>query len=217
MINHPILWYVTGVLSVIIAYICWRRLLVILASRSDLRQAEALGPEPMSPSEQEARRHIEACQKRLLLQARLNPDWVEPLKDELPRLVQKIAKTFYPDATNALLAPGVGEFARAVELSANDIATFLQISPYGRLLDVSANTAQRTYDVLKSLANDRRFNQMLKWYKRVRPLVQIIKYKSLLMWTFFLGRNYAIRALHVTIVGIVGKRAIELYSGRLAK
>jgi hypothetical protein len=151
------------------------------------------------------------------MQAKLNPDWVEPLKDELPRLVQEIAMTFYPKATNPLLAPGVSEFARAVELSANDIATFLQISPYGRLLDVSANTAQHTIDTAKSLVNDKRFKQVLKWYKRARPLIQIIKYKSLLMWTFFLGRNYAIRALHVTIAGIVGKRAIELYSGKLAK
>ncbi|MHC4476287.1 MAG: hypothetical protein ACYTEL_11615 [Planctomycetota bacterium] len=213
MLSHPIFWYLAGVLSAIIAYIFWRRLHVILMSRSALREAEAVGPEPTGPSEQEAREYIDACQKRLLLQTKLNPDWVEPLKDELPRLVQEIARTFYPEATNPLLAPGVSEFARAIELSANDIATFFQISPYGRLLDVSANTAQWTYNAAKKLP----LKQMLKWYKRVRPVVQIIKYKSLLMWTFFLGRNYAVRALHVTIAGIVGKRAIELYSGKLAK
>jgi hypothetical protein len=160
---------------------------------------------------------VKACQKRLWLQRKLNPDWTKPLNAEVPRLVEEIAETFYPDSPNALLAPGISEFVRAVELAAKDIAAFLQTSRVGRLLDMSVETAQRTYNVTKRVRDDRRFKLMLKWYKRVRPIVQGIKYRSLVMWMFLLGRNSAVRATHVTIAGIAGKWAILLYSGKLAK
>lgn len=218
LINHPVGWYMAGILSAIVAYICWSLLRVYRVSRSTIREAEvSLGPEPTSPAEQQARSYVKACQKRLLLQTKLNPDWTKPLKDELPQLVQGIAKTFYPEESDPLLAPGISEFVRAVELASNDIATFLQTSRHGRLLDVSASTAQKTYNVTRRVIGDRRFRLMLRWYKRVRPIVQVIKYKSLVMWMFFLGRNSAVRALQVTIAGIVGKWAILLYSGKLAK
>ncbi len=215
MINHPIFWYVTGLLSALVAYILFRRFQVYLASRCQRRQEQSLESQPTSPLQQQARTHIELCQKRLLLQAKLNPDWIEPLKAELPLLVRDIAITFYPDASNPLLAPGISEFTRAVELAASDITTFLQATPHGRILDVSANTAQRTIDTARNLVTSKHYKQLLKWYKRARPLIQVVKYKSLIMWMFLLGRNSAVRALHLTIAGIVGRRAIELYSGNL--
>jgi hypothetical protein len=213
MINHPIFWYVAGVLSATIVYITSRRLGIILVSRSELPEAEAPGPEPMSPSEQEARRHMKACQKRLLSQRKINPNWVEPLRRELPRLVQEIARTFHPKATNPLLAPSVGEFMRAIDRTASNLATFFQ-SPYGRVLNVSAETARKCYDMIERL---RKYKQAVKWYKQLRPGLQILRYKSVLMWTLLLGRNVAVRSTHHRIAGIVGERAIELYGGKLVK
>jgi len=215
MIDYPICWFLTGILSAVVAYIIWLRVRVSLESRSTLQNVEDLPePELTDPLEHEAQEHIKACQKRLLMQAKLNPDWLQPLRDELPPLVQKIAKTFYPEAKNPLLEPGISEFVRATQLTAEDIATFLQTNLCGRVVDVSVNTAQRTYNAVKRL---KYLKQTVKWYKRVRPLVQILKYKSVFMWTSLLGRNVAVRTLHSRIATIVGKRAIELYSGRLAK
>jgi len=103
MINHPIFWYVTGLVSAIIAYIFFRRFQVFLAYSRNRHHEQSLASQPTSPLQQQARTYIELCQKRLLLQARLNPDWLEPLKAELPLLVRDIATTFYPDSANPLL------------------------------------------------------------------------------------------------------------------
>jgi len=215
MINHPVFWYLTGLLSALAAYIFFRRFQVLLASRRNRRQQQSLEAPPTTELQQQARTHVELCQKRLLLQPKLNPDWIQPLKEELPILVRNIATTFYPNEPNPLLAPGIGEFSRAVELTAGDIATFLQATPHGRILNVSASTAQRTIFTAQNLIKSKHYKQLLKWYKHARPLIQVIRYKSLIMWLFLLGRNSAVRALHLTIVGIVGRRAIELYSGNL--
>jgi hypothetical protein len=215
MISHPVFWFTAGLLSAVITYISFRRYRIFLAARRSRRQQQLLESQPASELPQQARTQVELCQKRLLLQPKLNPDWIEPLRAELPILVSDIAKTFHPDSPNPLLAPGIGEFSRAVELTAGDVATFLQATPHGRILNVSANTAQRTFDTAKNFVKSKHYRHLMKWYKRARPLIQVIRYKSLIMWLFLLGRNSAVRALHLTIVGIVGRRAIELYSGNL--
>lgn len=214
--SNPIIFYVLGILSTIIIYVSWCRLCVIIASRSTLCDAKELEDEPIDPLEQQANRHIKACKQRLLLQAKVNPDWVKPLKDELPQLVQEISTTFYPQEENSLLAPGVSEFIRAIELTANDIATFLQNNRCGRLLDISTNKAHKTVKVTKRVIGSNGFKQTSKWYKRIRPVIQTIKYKSPVMWTIVMGRNLAVRTLHVKITDIVGRRSIQLYSGSLA-
>ena len=217
-LNRPIIWYVIGVLSAIVTYLAWNWLRLIIANRS--LQA---GEDPLtlksttSPSEQQkqALKQIKACQKRLFLQRKVNPDWMEPLKTELPRLVEEIARTYYPKATNPVLAPGISEFARAIELFANDIASFLQDTKPGRLIDTSAHTVKRTYEVTKSIVKDKRLKETLKWYKHVRPIIQIAKINSPIMWVFLLTKNLAGRIGQVTIIGLAGKWSIELYSGSL--
>ncbi|GAH68479.1 unnamed protein product, partial [marine sediment metagenome] len=141
-LNRPIIWYVIGVLSAIVTYLAWNWVRLIIANRSLRSEEEPLTFKTTSPSEQQkqALKQIKACQKRLFLQRKVNPDWMEPLKTELPRLVEEIARTYYPKATNPVLAPGISEFARAIELFANDIASFLQDTKPGRLIDTSAHT-----------------------------------------------------------------------------
>jgi len=215
-LNHPVIWYVIGVLSAIVIYLAWNWLRFIIANRSLRSEEEPLTFKTTSPSEQQkqALKLIKACQKRLFLQPKVNPDWIEPLKIELPRLVEEIARTYYPKANNPLLAPGISEFARAIELFANDIASFLQDTVPGRLIDTSAHTVKRTYEVTKSIVKDKRLKETLKWYKRVRPIIQIAKINSPVMWVFLLTKNF-VRIGQVTVVGLAGKRAIELYSGNL--
>jgi hypothetical protein len=216
-LNHPVIWYVIGVLSAIIIYLAWNWLRLIIANRSLRSEEDLLTHKTTSPSEQQkqALRQIKTCQKRLFLQRKVNPDWIEPLKTELPRLVEEIARTYYPKADNPVLAPGISEFARAIELFANDIASFLQDTKPGRLIDTSAHTARRTYEVTKSIIKDSRFKETLKWYKHVRPVIQIAKISSPIMWVSLLTKNLAGRIGQVTIIGLAGKWSIELYSGNL--
>jgi len=215
-LNHPVIWYVIGVLSAIVIYLAWNWVRLIIANRSLRAGEDLLTSKTTSHLEQqkEALKHIKACQKRLFFQPKVNPDWIEPLKTELPRLVEEIARTYYPKAENPVLAPGISEFARAIELFANDIASFLQDTKPGRLIDTSAHTVKRTYEVTKGIVKDRRLKETLKWYKRVRPIIQIAKINSPVMWIFLLTKNF-VRIGQVTVVGLAGKRAIELYSGNL--
>lgn len=216
-LNHPIIWYVIGILSAIVAYLTWNWLRLIMANRSLRAGEDTRTFESTRPSEQQrqALKQIKACQKRLFLQPKVNPDWMEPLKTELPRLVEEIARTYYPKATNPVLAPGISEFARAIELFANDIASFLQDTRPGRLIDTSAHTVKRTYEVTKSIVKDKRLKETLKWYKHVRPIIQIAKINSPVMWVSLLTKNLAGRIGQVTIIGLAGKWSIELYSGNL--
>lgn len=216
-LNHPIIWYVIGILSAIVAYLTWNWLRLIMANRSLRAGEDTRTFESTRPSEQQrqALKQIKACQKRLFLQRKVNPDWMEPLKTELPRLVEEIARTYYPKATNPVLAPGISEFARAIELFANDIASFLQDTRPGRLIDTSAHTVKRTYEVTKSIVKDKRLKETLKWYKHVRPIIQIAKINSPVMWVSLLTKNLAGRIGQVTIIGLAGKWSIELYSGNL--
>jgi len=215
-LNHPIIWYVIGILSAIVIYLAWNWVRLIIANRSLRAGEDPLTFKTTSPSEQQkqALKHIKACQKRLFFQPKVNPDWIEPLKTELPRLVEEIARTYYPKAENPVLAPGISEFARAIELFANDIASFLQDTKPGRLIDTSAHMVKRTYEVTKGIVKDKRLKETLKWYKRVRPIIQIAKINSPVMWVFLLTKNF-VRIGQVTVVGLAGKRAIELYSGNL--
>ena len=216
-LNHPVIWYVIGVLSAIVIYLAWNWLRLIIVNRSLRSGEDPVTFDTTSPSEQQkqALRQIKACQKRLFLQPKVNPDWIEPLKTELPQLVEEIAKTYYPRAKNPVLAPGISEFARAIELFADDIASFLQETIPGRLIDTSAHTVQRTYEVTKGIVKDKRLKETLKWYKRVHPIIQVVKINSPIMWVSLLTKNVVGRIGQVTIIGLAGKRSIELYSGNL--
>jgi len=216
-LNYPIIWYVIGILSAIAVYLTWNWVRLIIANRSLRAGEDTVTFKTTSPSEQQrqALKQIKACQKRLFLQAKVNPDWIEPLKTELPRLIEEIATTYYPKAENPVLAPGISEFARAIELFANDIASFLQETIPGRLIDTSAHTVRRTYEVTKNIVRDKRLKETLKWYKRVRPIIQVVRINSPIMWVSLFTKNLVGRIGQVTIIGLAGKWSIELYSGNL--
>jgi len=217
VINRPVLWYAIGVLSTALLYIILKTVRVFWASYSIVKKTdEGLIKSGMSePSDQQSLDYIKDCKARLLVQTKINPDWVAPLLSEIPKLVQDIARTYYPNSKNPISAPDLSEFSYAMKLVSSDIADFLQSKP-GRILNVSASTAHRTYRVARHLADDKRLKLINRWYKRLRPIVQALRYKSPIMWTVLIGRNVAVRTLHRTIVNSIGMRAIQLYSGRLA-
>jgi len=217
VINSPVLWYAIGVLSTVLFYIIWKTIRILLASYSVVKDTkEELKESEMSePSDQRSMGYIKDCKKRVLLQTKINPDWATALRSEIPNLVQDIAKTYYPDSKNPISAPDLSEFIYAIKLLASDIVDFLQ-SRSGRILNVSASTAHRTYRVAKHIARKKWLKLINRGYKRLRPIVQILRYKSPIMWTLVISRNVAVRTLQRKIVNTVGKRAIQLYSGRLA-
>lgn len=216
VINSPVLWYAIGVLSTVLFYIIWKTIRILLASYSVVKDTnEELKESEMSePSDQRSMSYIKDCKKRVLLQTKINPDWATALRSEIPKLVEDIAKTYYPDSKNPISAPDLSEFIYAIKLLASDIVDFLQ-SRSGRILDVSASTAHRTYRVAKHIASKKWLKLINRGYKRLRPIVQILRYKSPIMWTLLISRNVAVRTLQRKIVNTVGKRAIQLYSGRL--
>ena len=54
-------------------------------------------------------------------------------------------------------------------------------------------------------------------YDKVRPVVQVLRYKSPLTWASIAVSNAAARTLQPAVVNIVGHRAIQLYSGELRR
>lgn len=217
MINNHVLWFAIGVLSTVSFYIIWKTIRIFLASHSIAKDTnKELEESKMSePLDQQSLAYITDCKKSLILQVKINPDWVAPLLSEIPKLVQDIARTYYPNSKNPISAPDLSEFGYAIKLVSSDIADFLQSKP-GRILNVSASTAHRTYRVARRLASDKWLKLINKGYKRLRPIVQMLRYKSPIMWTIVIGRNVAVRTLHGKIVNTIGMRAIQLYSGRLA-
>jgi len=216
VINSPVLWFAIGVLTSVLFYIILKTIRVFWASYSVVKDTnEELKESEMSGSlDQQSLDYITDCKARLLLQTKINPDWVAPLLSEIPKLVQDIARTYYPNSKDPISAPDLSEFSYAIKLVSSDIADFLQSKP-GRILNVSASTAHRTYRVARHLAGDKRLKLINRWYKRLRPIVQTLRYNSPIMWTVLIGRNVAVRTLHRTIINTIGMRAIQLYSGRL--
>jgi hypothetical protein len=158
---------------------------------------------------------ITNSQNSLRMTKQLNPDWLSPLLKEIPILVESIAKLYYPENPDPIKAPKIGEFTRAVELAATDIANFLQNRRIGRLVDFSAGRAFRGYERGKKMADNPFLRICSPIYKRVRPVVQALRYNSPLTWVGLATSNAAARVLQPAIIGIIGKRATQLYSGAL--
>lgn len=158
---------------------------------------------------------VRRSKNRLRWQKNPNPEWLPPLVDEIPVLVREIAAVYYPQHENPLLAPGLGQFSRAVHLAAQDVADFLQTRSIGRLMDVSANTALKTWEVSHRIAKHEAVQEAGKWFKRVLPVWQVVRYKSPLMWATMAASNLAARTLQPAIIDIVARRAMDLYGGRL--
>ena len=164
----------------------------------------------------EAQRCVQECKGRLRWNPEMNPEWITPLVGEVPRLVREIASVYHPAEVKPLLAPGLSHFTRAVHLAAMDVADFLQTRTIGRLVDVSANTALQAISKGKKVVESEHFKYATKWYKRLLPVIQVVRYKSPVMWAGLAVSNVAVRALQPAVIDIIARRAIELYSGRLA-
>ena len=221
-LNHPIIWFLLGSASIIVILVMWKWVLFIIENRLinlDDEKPDVIETQSLTEIEKDekAKDIIKGCQKRLWLQKKVNPDWVEPLKVELPLLVEEIAKVYYPQHEHPILAPGIGEFSRAIEMAACDIASFLQETIPGRMINVSAHTVVKGREKIKRIFESKYFKETRKWYKRTRPLIQIIKYKSPYMWAAIMFKNSVMRGSQVTIVGVVGRRSIDLYSGKMKR
>ncbi len=164
-----------------------------------------------------ARKAVEDCKNRLRWQKNLNPEWLAPLVNEVPQLVKDIAAIYHPGKENALLAPGLSQFSRAVHLASMDVADFLQTRSIGRLVDVSASTALKTWEVTHKLAKHDAVQQANRWYSRLLPVWQVLRFKSPVMWASMAVSNVAARTLQPAVIDIIAKRALDLYSGRLAR
>jgi hypothetical protein len=171
----------------------------------------------------EAHSRVKACKKRLRWQMTPNPYWMAPLVDEIPKLVREIAAIYYPDAMDPLRAPGLSHFMRALHLAAMDIADFLQTCRVGRLVDVSAETVWKGWEVGHRLATHEGVKRVHTWYKTfrpwyswARPVWQAVRFNSPWMWMSLAASNITIRTLQPAVIDIVARRAIELYSGQLA-
>ncbi len=163
----------------------------------------------------EAKKAIERCKRRMRWTRNPNPQWIAPLVDQVPLLVREIAAIYHPGHQEALLAPGLSQFTRAIHLAAMDLADFLQTRAVGRLVDVSASTALRTWEMTHKIARHETVQSMNRVYKWMLPVWQVVRYKSPVVWAGMAVSNIAARTLQPAVVDIIAKRAIDLYSGRL--
>jgi hypothetical protein len=175
------------------------------------------------PRDCEAHTRVEACKQRLRWQPTLNPNWLTPLIDETPALIREIAAIYYPDADDPVQAPGLSHFMRAIHLTAADIADFLQTHRLGRLVDVSTHTLWKSWQMSRKIVKHERIRTLHKWYRQVQPwyrktlpMWQVLRYRSPWMWMSVTASNVVIRTVQPIIIDIIARRAIELYSGRLA-
>lgn len=212
-----ILTFLAGVLIGAASIVIWK----LLRFAADLRAARHALASFVYPecglADEKAHAAVEACKNRLRWQKNLNPEWLPPLVDEVPKLVREIAAIYHPGKQEALLAPGLSQFSRAVHLAAMDVADFLQTRSIGRLVDVSASTALKTWEMTHKIANHEKLQTANKWYKRLLPYWQVLRFKSPIMWAGMAVSNVAARTLQPAVIDIIAKRAIDLYSGRLGK
>jgi hypothetical protein len=208
--------FMAGFLSGLATWIIYRAL-SLLADVHAARESTAhyLSITNRGEVDQAALDAVKRCKNKLRWQRNPNPEWLPPLIEAIPDLVREIAAIYHPSSPRPLLSPGLSQFSMAVHLTALDIATFLQTRSIGRLIDVSANTALRTWEISHKVVQHEAFQTAGKWYRRALPLWQAIRYKSPIMWASMAASNIATRTLQPAIIDIVARRAIDLYSGRL--
>ena len=212
-----IMVFLAGVLVGAATIVIWKG----LRFAADLRAARHAVSSYVFPdcgvADELAQKAVENCKNRLRWQKNLNPEWLPPLVDEVPKLVREIAAIYHPGKQEALLAPGLSQFSRAVHLAAMDVADFLQTRSIGRLVDVSASTALKTWEMTHKIATHEKMQTANKWYKRLLPVWQVLRFNSPVMWAGMAVSNVAARTLQPAVIDIIAKRTIDLYSGRLGK
>ena len=211
-----LLLFLSGVVCGLGAVLVWYglRFMADLREARHATAAELFINEP-GERDQAALAAIDACKKRLRWHTDPNPEWLSPLVHEVPLLVREIALIYHPDSPQPLLAPGLSHFTKAIELAANDVTEFLQTKTIGRLADVSAHTALKTWEMGRDVMETNTARVLNKWYKRLLPVWQVVRFKSPLVWAGMAVSNVAARTLQPSIVDIVARRAVELYSGRI--
>ncbi|MDZ4290069.1 MAG: hypothetical protein U0984_19035 [Prosthecobacter sp.] len=212
-----LLTFAAGVLCGLATWLLWVAVRFLADVRAARHAVTSYAEVVHGPRDLEALKAVENCKNRLRWQKRLNPEWLPPLVDEVPRLVREIAATYHPMHPEPLLAPGLSQFSRAVHLAAMDVADFLQTRSIGRLVDVSASTALKTWEMTHKIATHETMQSVGKWYKRLLPVWQTLKFKSPIVWAGVAVSNVAARTLQPIIIDIIAHRTIDLYSGRVGK
>ena len=213
-----LLIFLAGILCGLGAVLVWHGLR-FLADLREARHATAAELFTSTPGERDraALAAIDACKNRLRWHTDPNPEWLTPVVKEVPLLVREIALIYHPDSPQPLLAPGLSHFTKAIQLAANDVTEFLQTRTIGRLVDVSAHTALRTWEKGRDVMDTHTVRVLNKWYKRLLPVWQAVRFKSPLVWAGIAVSNVAARTLQPAIVDIIARRAVELYSGRISE
>ena len=75
------------------------------------RRAVVVNVSVTEESDKRALAAVTSCKAKLRLVKSLNPEWITPLVDEVPRLIREIAAIYHPDSQNPILAPGISHFA----------------------------------------------------------------------------------------------------------
>ena len=208
--------FILGVVSIIGLLLIWKVIRYLYYWRQASNYSTALYDVPAGDDKYGSAIEIaNEYKKRLRFQKSINPKWVEPLVVEVPALIKDIAKVYYPESSDPVMAPGMSQFARAVQLIAGDISNFLEDTWIGRRIDVSGNTARQITSGVNKWRQKKWLKGFFKSYEKVRPVFQAIKYKSPFMWGGLLGKNAGVRYLQPKIIEIVARRSIELYSGQL--
>jgi len=205
-----------GVVSIIGILLTWKIIRYLYFWRQASKYSTALYDVPAGDNKYESAIEItKEFKKRLRFQKVVNPKWVEPLVVEVPALIKDIAKVYYPKSSDPIMAPGMSQFARAIQLIAGDIASFLEGTWFGRRIDISGTTARQITSGVNKGKQNKWVRGALKAFDKLRPAWQAFKYKSPIMWGSLLAKNAGIRVFQPKIIDIVANRSIQLYSGQL--
>ena len=153
-----------GVISMVGVLLIWKVIRYLYYWRRASKYSTALYDVPVGDDKYESAIGItKEYKKRLQFQKSINPKWVDPLVVEVPALIKDIAKVYYPKSSDPVMAPGMSQFARAIQLIAGDIASFLEGTWFGRRIDVSGTTARQ----ITSGVNKWRQNKWLKGFLKI--------------------------------------------------
>lgn len=208
-------FFLAGFICGMATWLLWKALRFAADLKAARHAVESYVYPECGLADEQAKKAIEECKKRMRWSKNPNPEWLAPLVDQVPLLVREIAAIYHPGHHEALLAPGLSQFTRAIHLAAMDLADFLQTRAVGRLVDVSASTALKTWEMTHKLAKHDTVQSMNRVYKWMLPVWQVVRFKSPVVWASMAVSNIAARTLQPAVVDIIAKRAIDLYSGRL--
>jgi hypothetical protein len=69
----------------------------------------------------------------------------------------------------------------------------------------------KTWEMTHKIATHETMQSVGKWYKRLLPVWQVLKYKSPVTWAGMAVSNVAARTLQPALIDIIAKRTIDLY------